>query len=181
MRDTIEALSAFTQRYEARWQAETGFAPASEALLDVPSPCVLRSSDEAVYWQAQPLSQPGTLANVERALEIQLRDEIHAFYTSQYAGDMTATFDDQALTLLQVWSAEDFIRLQENLIGHLVTQKRLRLSPTLFIGTTDSEMLMVSLCNLTGNVVLEEFGTPRRTVLAPTLPAFLEQLQPVAG
>ncbi|PLR35741.1 SecY-interacting protein [Chimaeribacter arupi] len=181
MKDTVEALSAFTQRYEAHWQAQTGFAPASEALLGVPSPCVLRSSDEAVYWQAQPFSPPATLANVERALDIQLRDEIHAFYTSQYAGDMTATFDGQALTLLQVWSEEDFTRLQENLIGHLVTQKRLKLSPTLFIGTTDSEMLMVSLCNLTGNVVLESFGTARRTVLAPTLPAFLNQLQPVAA
>ncbi|PLR31918.1 SecY-interacting protein [Chimaeribacter coloradensis] len=181
MRETVEALSAFTRRYADRWQAETGFAPASEALLGVPSPCVLRSSDEAVYWQAQPLARPGTLANVERALEIQLRDEIHAFYASQYAGDMDATFNDQALTLLQVWSEEDFIRLQENLIGHLVTQKRLKLSPTLFIGTTDSDMTMVSLCNLTGNVVLEEFGTSRRPVLAPDLPTFLAQLQPVVG
>ncbi|SQI36317.1 SecY interacting protein Syd [Leminorella richardii] len=78
-----------------------------------------------------------------------------------------------------MWSDEDFIRLQENLIGHLVTQRRLKLSPTLFIATTDSEMDMVSLCNLSGEVVLEHFGTQKRETLAASLESFLEQLEPV--
>lgn len=179
MTETAQALAAFTQRYEALWRNETGLPPASEALLGVPSPCIVRSSNSEVFWQAQPFTPAVTLVAVERALEIRLREEIHPFYTSQYAGDMGANFDGQALTLLQVWSEEDFTRLQENLIGHLVTQKRLKLSPTLFIATTDSEMTMVSLCNVSGNVVLEQFGTAKRTVLAPTLDAFLTQLEPV--
>jgi len=100
------------------------------------------------------------------------------FYTTQYAGDMPALSGHQALTLLQAWSEEDFQRVQENLIGHLVTQKRLKLSPTLFLATTPDEMEVVSLCNLTGEVVLEKIGTKQRTTLAPSLSLFLQELQP---
>ena len=50
---------------------------------------------------------------------------------------MTGRFADETLTLLQTWSEEDFQRVQENLIGHLVVQKRLKLAPTLFIATLE--------------------------------------------
>ncbi len=82
-------------------------------------------------------------------------------------------------TLLQIWSEEDFIRLQENMIGHLVTQKRLKLTPTLFIGTTASENDIISVCNLSGEVILETFGQKKREVLADNLSLFLTKLTPV--
>jgi len=176
--DVSEALRDFTQRYVDFWQQETGFPPSSEELLGVESPCVVKSSDTAVYWLTQIFSPAETLANVERALELQLRPEAHAFYTTQFAGDMSAKWQEQRLTLLQVWSHEDFTRLQENLIGHLVTQKRLKLMPTIFLATTASELNMVSLCNVSGEVILEQFGSKKRTLLAPTLSAFLTQLSP---
>lgn len=176
--DVSVALREFTQRYVDFWQQETGFPPSSEDLLGVDSPCVVKSSDTAVYWLTQVFSPEETLANLERALELQLRPEAHAFYTTQFAGDMSAKWQDQRLTLLQVWSPEDFTRLQENLIGHLVTQKRLKLTPTIFLATTDSEMSMVSLCNVSGEVVLEQFGSKKRTLLAPTLSEFLAGLSP---
>ena len=91
---------------------------------------------------------------------------------------MNAEFGEHPLTLLQVWSEDDFIRLQENLIGHLVTQKRLKLSPTLFLATTESEMTVVSLCNVSGNVLLEQFGSKKRTLLAASLGDFLNALRP---
>jgi SecY interacting protein Syd len=173
------ALNSFTQCYIDLWQQQTGHPPASEELYGVPSPCIVETQDNQVVWLPQPFVADATLANIERALEIQLHPDIHEFYTYQYAGDMMADLDDNRFTLLQVWSEDDFIRLQENLIGHLVTQKRLKLSPTLFLATIESEMTIVSLCNVSGNVVLEQFGCGKRTLLASTLIHFLNALHPV--
>jgi hypothetical protein len=57
---------------------------------------------------------------------------------------------------------DDFRRVQENLIGHLVVQK-LKLSPTLFIATLESELEVISVCNLSGEVIKETLGTAKRT------------------
>ncbi|WP_159565821.1 SecY-interacting protein [Budvicia diplopodorum] len=174
----ISALTQFTSSFIDLWQKQVGHEPASEELYGVPSPCIVRTDDRAVLWLPQPFGAEKTLANVARAIDIILREECSAFYTEQYAGDMAGRFGDLELTLIQVWSDEDFIRLQENLIGHLVTQRRLKLPPTLFIATTESEMDMISLCNLSGEVLLEHFGTKDRQVLAPSLAEFLHGLQP---
>lgn len=179
--DVSHALCEFTQRYIDFWQQQRGHAPASQDLYGIASPCIVENRDDAVLWLPQPFMPAATLEKVEKALDLQLQPDIHTFYTQQYAGDMSAQFGEHPLTLLQVWSEDDFIRLQENLIGHLVTQKRLKLSPTLFLATTGSEMAMVSLCNVTGSVLLEQFGSKNRTVLAASLGHFLEALQPTLG
>jgi len=176
-----QALRVFTQKYIAYWQTRTGRPPASRALLGVPSPCVVDEDEEQVYWLPRQPEGDLTLAGVERALELQLQPGAWAFYASQLAGDMLASFNGRPLELLQVWSEPDGIRIQENLIGHLLMQKRLKLPPTLFIATTDSELTLVSLSNLTGEVMLEEIGRKSRSVLAPTLRDFLDGLEPRMG
>lgn len=105
-----------------------------------------------------------------------IRPELHDYFTTQYAGDMQVRFREVDFSLIQVWSEEDFIRLQENIIGHLVTQKRLKLTPTLFIGTTNSENEIISVCNVSGEVILETFGKKKREVLAENLSLFLSEL-----
>lgn len=179
MQQTAAALRDFTTRYCQHWLQQTGHAPASSDLYGVPSPCALEDRDQRVLWQPQPFSLPTTLDAIERAVDIQLQPPITAFYTTQFAGDMQARFGENQLTLLQVWSEEDFLRLQENLIGHLVMQRRLRQSPTLFIATTDSEEEIISLSNLSGEVILEQPGRKQRVVLAESLEIFLKSLQPV--
>ncbi|PHM48664.1 SecY-interacting protein [Xenorhabdus miraniensis] len=177
--NVTEALSGFTQRYVELWQEKTGFPPASSDLYGIPSPCIERTGDGVVHWLPQPFSVREKLQKVETALDICLQSAIHDYYVTQLAGDMTASFEGQNFSLIQVWSEDDFIRLQENLIGHLVTQKRLKLSPTVFIGTTDSDMGLISVCNLTGQVILEQFGSNERTMLSANLASFLSVINPV--
>lgn len=176
--DVRQALEAFTQRFCTLWREQTGGWPASEELYGVPSPCIVTTTGNDVRWQPQPFTLEADIKAVERAMDISLQPAAHQFYTTQFAGDMPALCGGLALTLLQAWSEDDFQRVQENLIGHLVMQKRLKLPPTLFLATTQDEMEVVSLSNISAEVVLEKIGTKKYTVLAPTLTDFLLGLEP---
>ena len=149
---TAQALKDFTARYCDAWHEEHKSWPLSEELYGVPSPCIISTTEDAVYWQPQP-------------------------FTGEQ--NVNAQFGDIKLTLLQTWSEDDFRRVQENLIGHLVTQKRLKLPPTLFIATLEEELEVISVCNLSGEVCKETLGTRKRTHLASNLAEFLNQLKPL--
>ncbi len=147
----------------------------------MPSPCIVGHRDDEVLWLPQPFTPAATLDTVETALGLRLQPDAQCSYTQQYAGDLHAKFGVHRLSLLQVWSEDDFIRLQENLIGHFVAQKCLKLSPTLFLATTESEMTLVLLCNGSGNVVSEQIGSDKRLLLAATLKNFLDALRLTLG
>ena len=177
--ETANALTSFTTRYCDAWHEKRGTWPQSTDLYGVPSPCIIASQDDYVIWQPKPFTGEQNVNAVERAMDIVVQPAVHAFYTTQFAGDMPARFAGITLTLLQTWSEDDLQRVQENLIGHLVTQKRLKLSPTLFIATLDSELDVISVCNLSGEVVKETIGTRNRETLAPSLADFLTRLEPL--
>ncbi|WP_099350206.1 SecY-interacting protein [Erwinia amylovora] len=177
--ETTGALRDFSQHYCDIWQQQSGHAPASKELYGIPSTCVIASHEEEVWWLPQPFKLEPNLNAVERALDIRLQPAVTAFYTSQFAGDMTASLHGQQISLLQTWSEDDFLRVQENLIGHLLMKRRLKQSPTLFIATTDSELEVISVCNMSGEVILEQLGTKKRQVIAPSIRNFLISLQPL--
>ncbi len=176
---TTQVLNDFTRRYCEKWQQQTGHAPASSDLYGIPSPCIVATQNNEVWWLPQPFTLPKNLDAVKRALDIQLQPAAVAFYTAQFAGDMGGTYEGKTLSLLQAWSEDDFTRVQENLIGHLVMKRRLKHSPTLFIATTGSELEVVSVCNLSGEVIIEQLGTEKKQVIAPSLESFLTSLQPL--
>ncbi|XKM13435.1 SecY-interacting protein [Orbaceae bacterium ac157xtp] len=176
-----EALIHFTQQYQTLCKLKTGHLPSSEALYGLPSPCIvdkpIDSDEMVVFWQAVP-SDLHTLNIVEQVVNLKIRDEAHQFYGTQYAGDMQAMFGDLRLTLIQVWSEDDFSRLEQNLISHLSMQRRLKRKPTLFIATTDDETKIISIDNQTGSIILEDLIANESTLLAENLSLFLSQLIP---
>ncbi|MBD8162537.1 SecY-interacting protein [Erwinia persicina] len=178
--ETSQALRDFSQRYCDLWQQHHGHAPASADLHGIPSPCIVATHEDEVWWQPQPFTLAKNLEAVERALDLRLQPSVAGFYTAQFSGDMKGTFSGQRMSLVQVWSEDDFVRVQENLIGHLVMKRRLKHAPTLFIATTESELEVVSVCNISGEVVIEQLGTTKRQVIAPSVQNFLILLQPLS-
>lgn len=170
-------LSNFTQKFVDEWYRKTGHEPVSTELFGISSPCIIKEIDEKVFWLPVSSGINEGLIKVENAMDISIHPDVHDFYATQYAGDMAAKFKDINISLIQVWNDDDFTRLQENLIGHLFTQRRLKLSPTSFIGSMDSELEVISLCNISGEIILELFGSKKREVLAPSLAEFLNELQ----
>lgn len=179
MTPTEIALQQFTQRYITTWQRQTHNFPRSEELYGIDSPCIVRTDAEAIYWQAERQQPSKTLHIAETLINITIRPELHQFYGLQYAGDMHAQWQNQALTLIQAWNGEDFKRLEQNLIAHLQMQKRLKRQPTPFIASTPQDTQIIAVNNVTGEVGLEELISGEITVLCGDLPQFLSQLQVV--
>ncbi|MDV7105021.1 SecY-interacting protein [Vibrio sp. TH_r3] len=173
-----EALHRFSLHYQQTWQDAFGHLPHNEELFGLVSPCVEKTEQEVVYWQSVPREVMADFTNIENGIEIGIHEDIKAFYGSQFCADMQASWQSKPFTLLQIWSDDDFERLQENILGHLVTQRRLKLKPTVFIGTTDAELDVISVCNITGAVILERLGTNKRDILAEDLASFLQEIEP---
>ncbi|KLV01634.1 secretion protein [Photobacterium aquae] len=177
------ALFEFSSRYLQAWcDAGQGF-PRSAELVGLASPCVEGDDGDEVSWQPVVRQPVGDLSAVEKGIELRLHEDIVAFYSSQFAGDMAGRFATPGgyieLELLQAFNDGDVERLQENILGHLVTQRRLKLKPTVFIAALASESEVVSVCNLSGQVILETLGKEQREVLAADLESFLAKLEPV--
>ncbi|WP_241607692.1 SecY-interacting protein [Rosenbergiella australiborealis] len=176
--ETSQQLSEFTQRYCQFWQQASHSAPRNTSLLGVDSPCLVATYEQEITWLPQPFTLPKNLDGVAKGVDLLLQPSVVAFYTTQFAAEMPATFEGTPITLLQAWNEEDFTLLQQNLLGHLVMKRRLKHSPTLFIATTEDDETIITVENISGHVVLETLGQQQYKVLAPSLIHFLQLLSP---
>ncbi len=57
-----------------QWHQQTGLPPASTDLYGIPSPCIVRTGENWVYWEPQPFPiKDASLDKVATALEINLQ------------------------------------------------------------------------------------------------------------
>lgn len=135
--------------------------------------------DDWVEWQPVRQSAELQFHDLAHALEQPFHADLETYYGRWYAADLYASYADHPLLLLQNYCAEDGQRLQANLAGHVLMKRRLRQPLTCFIGLAEeSDDLLISVDNDTGNVGLEFVGRPQHEILAPSLAQFLRNLTP---
>ncbi len=172
-------IDNLVEAYQAAYKA------AETPLLVEPSdewkaPIYLEEADaDWVHWQ--PLQQSSSLAftDLANALEQPLHADLEVLFGRWYAADLAVEFDGHPLWLLQNHGPEDAVRLQSNLAGHVLMKRRLKQPITLFIGLAEeSDDLLISLDNDSGQVGLEFVGQPHHEILAANLAEFVQKLTP---
>jgi len=177
MLTTAQVLAQFAADYSKTISNETGFLPQIEHDSEWTSVCEVGngSDGELIQWQYVSREQPHMFENIEHALETTLHHDIISYYGAGYAGSMFVTIEQIQIQLLQIWNEDDLVRLSENMIGHLMMQQKLKLSPTVFIGCVLNSDTMLSIDNNSGEVITEVAGNKQRTIIASSLTEFLEQ------
>jgi SecY interacting protein Syd len=176
------ALDCFIKKYLNSYQDTLSefprYYPLGEASLCIQG-TFDANSDEIVFWQPVKRDNAADFSNVEHALNIQLHQDIHAFYGQYFSAPLpfTASFGDGEL--IQAWNQADFENLQQNVIGHLIMKQKLKQPSTWFIGVTGDDDQMLTVNNDDGSVWIEIPGQKQSTQIAPSLTEFLQQLSPL--
>lgn len=179
-----DALIAFYARCEQVWQTQAHL-PQQEFDPEWDSPCFMADTNHPQLlaghkaWLPVKRHEHSSFSNIETALSIELDPQITAFFGAYFSDHMPVLFNDEIIELVQVWSADDFKRLQENMIAHLLMKKNLKQPPTLFIASCADDMQIIALDNVSGEVVREVLGKGISAVLAPDLATFIDQLTPL--
>lgn len=183
------ALLNFSNDFSKQHNEQFGYLPIIEQDELWPSPCEKGAHDDSHnYWQPVAVNneQQGdgsleklSFANVESALELEIHQDVKTYFTTIFSSDIEAKCDEGKLSLLFAWNREDFDRLQENIIGHILMKQRLKQSETVFFAVTDEEDMIISIDNANGEVWVERVGCKPHKKLSDSLVAFIAQLTPV--
>jgi len=173
-------LQEFVQGYTDHYQNTYGHLPTVEVDDDWPSPCIQGSFDQQKNcWQPVPVQENLSFDNIESALELTIHQDIKHYFSSLYSDTIHAKCAEGNLSLLFPWSRDDFERLQENIIGHVLMKRKLKQAVTIFFAVTDEEDMILSVLNDSGEVWVERVGCEPHKKLANSLADFIQMLTPV--
>ena len=181
------ALTEFHHKFLEQYRQKHKTLPVIEHDLQWLSPCEQGEPQANLsFWQpvsTRQASESGSepeldFSGLEGALELTLHPDIKMIYTSFFSDNLPARCTDGDLELLQVWNSDDFQRLQENMIGHIMAKRRKRQPETFFIGVTDDDEIIITVLNATGEVWAERVGQNPHRKLADSIAAFIKQLTP---
>jgi SecY interacting protein Syd len=182
-----KALLSFAEQYITSHQEKNkGGFPSVEFDDQWLSPCIdEKVSDDLCSWQpisietltaSRMLTEPLTFTNVEQALDITLHPDIKTYFTTMFSESLNVECAEGALSLLFAWNEEDFARLQENIIGHIMMKQRLKQAETIFFAVTDEDDIIISLDNATGEIWAERVGCKPHKKLADSLLSLFKDL-----
>jgi len=175
-----EVTQVFTQLLQnAQKKAEAqGNCWFSYADPELASPCQYGdvTTDQQVRWWPVFRGDAQDFSNLEHGLEFSLHPDLQAFYGYSFGGGLKVKHQRGDAELLMVWHQEDFNRLQQNIIAHILMKRRLKQRETVFFAVTDDDDIMLSVLNATGAVYLEHAGCEVKEQLAGSLAEFLQQL-----
>ncbi len=175
-------LDNFFKRFINTVEAETGNLPTTKNEPDWPSDCqqgdafLSEEMVDSIHWQPIQRETNNALAGLEKALDIEIHQDIQAFFCHYWSEQIETIFQQGNLLLLFVWNQADMERLIENQIGHALGKIRNKQTLTFFIACTDSDYI-ISIENDSGQVVLERPGYPMEKILASNLTQFINELE----
>ncbi|WP_441003365.1 SecY-interacting protein [Pseudocolwellia agarivorans] len=175
-------LLTFSTAYIENYQLTHQHLPSVEADTDWISPCEKgQVNDHEIYWQPVVIEDELNFDNVGKALGLTIHQDIQDYFTCIYSESLDAESKDGNLSLLLPWNKDDFERLQQNLIGHIMMKQKLKQNVTLFFAVTDEDDMIISLDNESGEVWVEQVGCVPHKKLANNLVEFLESLTPITN
>ncbi|WP_394191518.1 SecY-interacting protein [Pseudoalteromonas atlantica] len=175
----VNNLEQLHKKFAQHTTQKTGRFPLIEQDSNWPSPCEIGDVDEhgQIQWQAVHRENPGSLIDLAKALDVTFPEALNQYYGSFFGGCIIATIEEHEVELLQAWSDDDFDLLQQNITGHVLMKRKLKQKPSVFIGLTEQEDLLVTVLLESGEVCLEYVGKQPHHVLAPNLEEFVKALK----
>ncbi|MEW6992446.1 SecY-interacting protein [Colwelliaceae bacterium 6441] len=169
----------FSEKYLEQYQQKLNHLPLVEIDEQWPSPCLQDKFDDSLMcWRPVSVKDELLFNNLEEALELTMHPSIKEYFTTIYSDNIPATSSEGHLQLLFAWSQDDFSRLQENLIGHVLMKQKLKQTITLFFAVTDDDSIMLTVDNETGEVWAEKVGCKPHKKIAHSLSEFIQNIQP---
>ncbi|MDE0645913.1 MAG: SecY-interacting protein Syd [Gammaproteobacteria bacterium] len=136
-------------------------------------------SYSAIPWRPTPRTIADDFAQFEEAIETTIHPSIKQYFGAYWSGCLEATSVHGHVSLILLWNEEDRDRFLENLIGHVLTQRRYRLELSVFFAcTTPDSRLFLTVNNATGEVQLERPAYKAEKIVASSLAEFISELTP---